>query len=97
MISASIFFHSLKGITTRPSVAASIRIGLELYLAAWIYLWELDNPNDPIGFVLRKWNPSSGRLNPKAPFASKYYAPGWKKSGPRLLEKWRQKDRSYNR
>jgi len=68
-----------------------------LYLAAWIYLWELDNPNDPIGFVLRKWNPSSGRLNPKAPFASKYYAPGWKKSGPRLLEKWRQKDRSYNR
>lgn len=70
-----------------------------LYLAASIYLWELDNPNAPLLFVEKEWNPAGDnpRLNWKAPIASRRYREEWWERGPELLEKWRRRDRLRNR
>ncbi len=59
-----------------------------LYLAADIYLWELDHPDDPLEFVSEVWNKKPGGL--LSPLAKFFYLRHWRERGPGLLEKWRE-------
>jgi hypothetical protein len=61
------------------------------YLAAMVYLWEMENPGDsPVDFYADAWNPRNP--NATGPDPSKQRA-GWKEQGPELLLEWAEMDR----